>query len=54
MEKYNWRKAEAGLNSFANYEMLCNGIETHFIHERSTDPHAIPLIMVHGWPGRAS
>ena len=51
LEKYQWKKAEAGLNSFANYEMLCNGIETHFIHERSIDPHAIPLLMVHGWPG---
>jgi uncharacterized alpha/beta hydrolase family protein len=28
-----------------------NGIDLHFIHERSADPDAVPLIISHGWPG---
>jgi pimeloyl-ACP methyl ester carboxylesterase len=27
------------------------GLILHFIHERSSDPHAIPLLLNHGWPG---
>ncbi|CAL5229171.1 g12446 [Coccomyxa viridis] len=50
-KEYDWRKAEAHINSFANYEMEVNGIELHFVHERSSDPNAIPLIFSHGWPG---
>jgi hypothetical protein len=48
---FDWKKAEASLNSFANYEMRVNGIELHFIHERSSDPDAIPILLSHGWPG---
>ncbi|BDA50390.1 Epoxide hydrolase 1 [Coccomyxa sp. Obi] len=48
---FDWRKAEASLNSFANFEMNVNGIELHFIHERSSDPDAIPILLSHGWPG---
>lgn len=48
---FDWRKAEASLNSFANFELNVNGIELHFIHERSSDPDAIPILLSHGWPG---
>jgi hypothetical protein len=49
--QYDWRKAEATINSFSNYKLQINGIELHFVHERSNDPNAIPLIFSHGWPG---
>jgi len=49
--QYDWRKAEATINSFSNYKLQINGIELHFVHERSSDPAAIPLIFSHGWPG---
>jgi len=26
-------------------------VQLHFVHERSSDPNAIPLIFSHGWPG---
>lgn len=48
---FDWRKAEASLNSFANFDMSVNGIDLHFIHERSSDPDAIPILLSHGWPG---
>ena len=30
--------------------MHCGNIELHFVHERSSDPAAIPLVLLHGWP----
>ena len=48
---YNWRKAEAKLNSFPNFITNIDGLDIHFIHVRSKHPHALPLIITHGWPG---
>lgn len=41
---------EKYLNSFKQYTMNCGNIDLHFVHERSTDPAAIPLVLLHGWP----
>ena len=41
---------EKYLNSFKQYTMDCGNIDLHFVHERSTDPAAIPLVLLHGWP----
>jgi len=48
---YDWRKQETLLNGFAHYLIGLNGQSLHFIHERSPHAHAIPLLIVHGWPG---
>ncbi|QQX87688.1 alpha/beta fold hydrolase [Cupriavidus necator] len=48
---YNWRKAEAKLNAFPQFETTIDGVKIHFIHVRSKNPHALPLIINHGWPG---
>lgn len=50
-KSFDWRSAEEALNTFSNYELDVNGINLHFIHERSSAPDAIPLIISHGWPG---
>ena len=42
---------EAKLNSFPNFMMEVGGINLHFIHERSQHADAIPLLLLHGWPG---
>ncbi len=49
--QFAWQKAEDKINAYKNYKLLVNGIDLHFIHERSSDPTAIPLIFIHGWPG---
>lgn len=41
---------EKYLNSFKQYRMDCGNIDLHFVHERSKDPAAIPLVLLHGWP----
>ena len=49
--KYDWRKQEAYLNSFPQFKLLVNGIDLHFVHLRSSEPDAVPLLLSHGWPG---
>lgn len=51
LEKYDWRLHEARLNALAHYKLSVKGLGMHYIHERSDDPAAIPLLLVHGWPG---
>ncbi|WP_378950076.1 epoxide hydrolase family protein [Mesorhizobium sp. ANAO-SY3R2] len=48
---YDWRKAEAKLNSLPQFITEIDGLDIHFIHIRSKHPKALPLIMTHGWPG---
>ena len=48
---YDWRKAEAKLNSFPNFITNIDGLDFHFIHVRSKHPNALPMIVTHGWPG---
>lgn len=49
--EFNWRDAEARLNRFDQYLLDLDGLELHFIHQRSPHPNATPLLMCHGWPG---
>lgn len=48
---YDWRKAEAELNSFPQFTTSIDGANLHFFHIRSPEPEALPLIITHGWPG---
>jgi epoxide hydrolase len=48
---YDWRKAEAELNSFPQFTTEIDGANIHFFHVRSAEPRALPLIITHGWPG---
>jgi microsomal epoxide hydrolase len=49
--EYDWRAAEARLNEFPNFVTEIDGTDVHFMHIRSAEPGALPLIMTHGWPG---
>jgi pimeloyl-ACP methyl ester carboxylesterase len=48
---YDWRKAEAKLNAFPQFVTNIDGLDIHFIHVRSKNPDALPLVIAHGWPG---
>lgn len=48
---YDWRKAEAKLNSYPQFVTKIDGLDIHFIHVKSRHPNAMPLIITHGWPG---
>jgi pimeloyl-ACP methyl ester carboxylesterase len=48
---YDWRKVEARLNALPQFITNIDGLDIHFIHVRSKNPHAMPMIITHGWPG---
>lgn len=48
---YDWRVHERQLNSFPQFSTEIDGQAVHFLHVRSAEPGALPLIMTHGWPG---
>ena len=50
-DAYDWRKAEAELNAWGMYRTTIDGLDIDFLHVRSAEPNATPLIMTHGWPG---
>jgi pimeloyl-ACP methyl ester carboxylesterase len=48
---YDWRKAEARINAVPNFMTRIDGLDIHFIHVKSKERNAMPLIITHGWPG---
>ena len=49
--EYDWRRFERELNRFPQFLTEIDGLDIHFIHVRSKNPNAMPLILTHGWPG---
>src|ERR1700751_864905 len=50
-DKYDWRRFEDRINAFPQYRTRVDGLGIHFIHVRSPDRNALPIILTHGWPG---
>ncbi|MER5263017.1 epoxide hydrolase family protein [Actinosynnema sp. NPDC002837] len=48
---YDWRAAEARLNQHPNFTTEIDGAHVHFLHVRSPESDATPLLLTHGWPG---
>jgi pimeloyl-ACP methyl ester carboxylesterase len=48
---YDWRAREAKLNRFEQFTTEIDGLDIHFLHMRSKEANALPLIITHGWPG---
>ncbi|MEA2694011.1 MAG: hypothetical protein QOJ16_3398 [Acidobacteriota bacterium] len=57
LEDYDWREQERALNRLPHFRVDIgdigdmDGQRLHFLHLRSTSPDAIPLLLLHGWPG---
>lgn len=49
--QYDWRKVEARLATLPQFVTTIDGVDIHFIHVKSKDPNALPVIITHGWPG---
>ncbi|MGF6928828.1 pimeloyl-ACP methyl ester carboxylesterase [Chitinophaga sp. W2I13] len=47
---YDWRKQEAALNKFPQFTVEIDGVSIHFLHIKSKNPNARPLLLIHGWP----
>jgi epoxide hydrolase len=50
-DSYDWRAREAALNRFDQFTTEIDGLDIHFIHQRSPHEDAFPLVITHGWPG---
>jgi pimeloyl-ACP methyl ester carboxylesterase len=48
---YDWRKGEAKLKAVPHFVTEIDGLDIHFIHVRSKEKNALPVIVTHGWPG---
>ncbi|MFG1924419.1 epoxide hydrolase family protein [Cryptosporangium sp. NPDC048952] len=48
---YDWRAAEAELNTYPQFTIDLDGTTVHFLHVRSARADALPLVLTHGWPG---
>lgn len=51
LDAYDWRACEASLNEFPQFTTEIDGLPIHFLHVRSPQPDAQPLVITHGWPG---
>jgi epoxide hydrolase len=49
-DTYDWRVHERRLNQFDQFKTTIDGIEIHFVHQRSKTPNAMPLLLLNGWP----
>jgi epoxide hydrolase len=48
---YNWRENEARLNEFPQFTTSIDGQNVHFLHVRTQEANALPVLITHGWPG---
>jgi microsomal epoxide hydrolase len=50
-DEFDWRAQERRLNEFDHFKTVIDGVDMHFIHQRSPEANATPLLLTHGWPG---
>ena len=48
---FDWRAQETALNAFPQFTTEIDGQTIHFLHVESAEPNAMPLLLIHGWPG---
>ena len=53
-DRYDWRAFERKANQFPQFLTQIDGLDIHFIHVKSPEPNALPIILTHGWPGSFS
>jgi pimeloyl-ACP methyl ester carboxylesterase len=49
-DKYDWRAQEKKLNSLDQFKTNIDGVDIHFVHQRSKNSNAMPLLLLNGWP----
>ncbi|KAI9042464.1 epoxide hydrolase family protein [Aspergillus affinis] len=51
INNFDWFSVQSEMNQYPHYITTIEDINIHFLHARSASPRAIPLLMIHGWPG---
>ncbi|KAI9482988.1 MAG: Alpha/Beta hydrolase protein [Benjaminiella poitrasii] len=50
VNQFDWEKPRAEMNRWHHYHMKVDGLLIHYVHERSSNLDAIPIVLLHGWP----
>ena len=50
-DNYAWEQAEEDINAFRQFTTDIEALKIHFVHQRSSQPDAKPILLIHGWPG---
>lgn len=48
---FDWFQVQKSINEYPHYRTNVEGINIHFLHARAEKNDAIPLLLIHGWPG---
>ena len=51
LNDFDWKAVEREMNSFSQFTVAIESLTLHFVHQKSSRPDAIPIILFHGWPG---
>lgn len=51
LNEFDWKKQEAALNQYPHFITEIEGQDIHFLHVKSPKAGALPLMLIHGWPG---
>jgi len=51
LNQYDWSAQQRALNEYPHYLAVIDGFRIHYLHFRSKDPNAVPVVLTHGWPG---
>lgn len=51
LNRFDWKKQEAELNRYPHFITEIEGQNIHYLHIKSPRANAIPLMLIHGWPG---
>ncbi|KAJ6601056.1 Alpha/Beta hydrolase protein [Mycena vulgaris] len=51
LETFDWATQQKELNQLKQYTAVIEGQTVHFVHQKSENPDAIPIVLLHGWPG---
>lgn len=49
-QTFDWEKPRAEMAQWHHYRMKIDGLLIHYVHERSSNPDAVPIVLLHGWP----
>jgi hypothetical protein len=49
--EYDHQRLANRLNAYDNFKTTLLGLGIHFMHIKSSNPQARPLLLTHGWPG---
>ena len=51
LNEFDWEKQQAALNQYPHFITEIEGQNIHYLHIRSPRANAVPLMLIHGWPG---